>query len=456
MNIKSLVWKSKLKLSGDVTKNLSLLKKWEWLNNEEFRLLHEDRMRNLLLHAYNHVPYYRAILKNAGVIDDDNIINLNYFSRIPFLTKDILRNRLTELKSNDFEKRNCYENSSGGSTGEPVKFLQDKFYEEWSRASSMLCDIWTECYPGDRKVILWGSERDLFVGNEPLRIRFGRCLRNEMWLNSFKMTPEQMNLYVKKINEFKPVQILAYVESIYEFSRFIEAEKLKVYSPKAIVTSAGTLYPHMRDKIQKVFNSNVFNQYGSREVGCIACECNQHKGLHANMATQYVEIFNKDGTFASPGEIGEIAVTSLTNYSMPIIRYKIGDLAAWAIKECDCGRQWPVLAEVSGRMTDTFVRSDGGVVSPEYFIHLIGVILNCDLIKKFQVIQEDYLNIRILIVPNIKIKNIDQQYSAVLNEITNKVQIVMGKNCDVNYDFVNEILPSRSGKFGYIISKVNK
>jgi phenylacetate-CoA ligase len=299
--------------------------------------------------------------------------------------------------------------------------------------------------------MLWGSERDLFVGKETPKIRLGRWLRNEIWLNTFNVSAEQMFAYVNQINAFKPVQILAYAESIYELSRFIERKGLRVHCPRSIMTSAGTLDQSMRGKIEQVFKTPVFNRYGSREVGDIACECSHHKGLHISPFTHYVEILRQDGTRSQPGEIGEIVITILTNYAMPLIRYRIGDMGAWADEACTCGRSWPILREVTGRVTDNFITRDGTITYGAFFRHLL---FYKDWIKKYQIIQEAYDHIRILIVPNEIIDKSQEFYSDEIREITEKIRHVMGPGCRVEFETVTDIAPTNSGKYRYTISRV--
>ena len=402
------------------------------------------------MHACRHVPYYRKVLSDAGITNGNGIVRLDHFCQIPLLDKDTIRLRFGNLKSDVLDASHLHENTSGGSTGEPARFLQDKIYSEMSNAAKTLDDIWSGYSQGERKVILWGSERDMLVGRETLKTRLGRLLRNEIWLNSYRMSNETLRAYVEKINSFKPVQILAYVESIYELSKFIERENLSIYSPHAIMTSAGTLLPHMRQKIEKVFNTSVFNRYGSREVGDIACECNLHKGLHVSAPTHYLEILREDGTAADAGEIGEIVITLLTNYSMPLIRYRIGDMGMWAKEPCSCGRGWPVLAEVTGRVTDNFRSKDGTIIYGGYVRQLL---YYRDWIRKYQIIQEDYNLISILIVASEQKQDLREYYARELGEIAEKIKIVMG-DCRVEYVFVNDIAPAQSGKFRYTISKV--
>jgi len=437
-----------------VAPQLHNLRQAEFMEPEQVKALQQERLARLLSHAYQHCPYYRRILSEAGVVDSRGRVELAHFCRIPLLTKDILRKKLDELKSSDLHRRRWYYNTSGGSTGEPVRFIQDAEYRLWARAVKILFDSWTGYKVGEPKVLLWGSERDLFVGKETLRVRAIRWLKNETWLNAFRMTIDDMRRYVQIINRVRPVQILAYVESIYELARFVEREKLVVYPPKAIMTSAGTLYQEMRRVIERVFQAPVFNRYGSREVGDVACECETHEGLHVSSLTHYVEIVREDGTPAAPGEIGQVVVTSLTNYAMPFIRYSIGDTASMAAGRCSCGRSWPLLQQVYGRVTDSFVREDGGVVVPEFFIHTIGVVLYSDWIRTFQCIQEDYRVVRLRIVPAVPAQEAQRLVDSAKEKLEEMVRLVMGERCQLLIDIVDEIEPSPSGKRSYTVSRV--
>ena len=451
ISIKKFIWKTTLSLRGKSLNNFKELQRLQWLSKEELHSLQQKHLKGLLLHAYLHVPYYHEILPKAGVIQNNLSVNLKNFSQIPLLDKSIIRNNYERLKSDDLSTRKWYENTSGGSTGEPVRFVQDKEYHDILLAVKMFDDLWSGYKIGERKIILWGSERDLLIGKEKLRTLLGRWLRNEICLNAFRITPEQMYSYVKCINDFKPVQILAYVASLYEMASFIDREKLNVYSPKSIMVSAGVLYEHMRETIERVFKAPIFNRYGSREVGDIACECDQHQGLHVSPFTHYVEILREDGSPVEPGELGEIVITPFANYAMPLIRYRIGDMGAWSENPCTCGRAWPMLKYVSGKMWDIFRTKGGTQAHGEFFIR---VFYFQDWIKKFQVIQEDFDFIHVLIVPNGQPSEIQKIYSKEIEVITNKIRFVMGKDCKVQFEFVEDISPTASGKYHYIVSKV--
>jgi phenylacetate-CoA ligase len=378
---------------------------------------------------------------------------LNQFDDVPLLDKEALRTQSEALQSDDLDRRNWFYNTSGGSTGEPVQFIQDREYQEWVTAIKKHFNGWTGYQRGQPRVKLWGSERDLLVGEETLKTRISRWVRNEHCLNAFRMGREQMRKFVKKINHVEPVQILAYVESIYELAQFIEEKGLEIHSPKAVMTSAGTLYDHMRDTIRRVFDAPVFNRYGSREVGDIACECEAHEGLHVSAPTHYIEILRTDGTPAEPGEVGEIVVTHLTNYAMPLIRYRIGDMGAWAEEPCSCGCSWPLITKVTGRVSDTFINQNNDAIHGEFFTHLF---YHEDWIQKFQVVQEAMDRIVIRTVPHEDSDNYEQRYQEEIQEIIRNIRSAMGGSCTVEFQFEEDIAPTDSGKYRYTISKVER
>ena len=426
-------------------------------NKTEMARIQQQKLCAFLLHTYQHVDYYRAILSQAEVVDDNGQVHLDRFQNIPFLTKGTLRSRFEDLKSDDLSQRRWQENTSGGSTAEPVRFIQDMNYHDNMLAVKALFDSWSGCPPGHKKALLWGAERDLYVGKITWHVRGSRWLRNQVWLNAFRMGMGNMEQYVAILNQFKPDQILAYAESLHELAQFIKSKNLPVCSPKAVMTSAGMLYPHMRKLFAETFHAPVFNRYGTREVGDIACECDRHEGLHWIPSIHYVEVLRPDGSLADPGEEGEIAITLLTNYAMPMIRYKIGDRGAMSDKLCSCGRALPLLEEIVGRVTDPFIRKEGGVVSSVYFSCLIGSILNKGMIKKFQVIQEDYEVIRINLVPSYGIKSQEGLLNIPeLKDMEKKIKVIMGKDCVVRVDLVEDILPTSSGKYRNIFSLINQ
>jgi phenylacetate-CoA ligase len=253
------------------------------------------------------------------------------------------------------------------------------------------------------------------------------------------MTPEVMQEYAEALSAFRPVQIQAYAESAYQLARFCASHALKVARPRAIMSSACTLHPHLRETIETVFGAPVFNRYGSREVGDVACECAEHRGLHVPPLTHHVEILRPDLSPCEPGETGEIVVTQLTNAVMPLIRYRIGDMGYWSTEPCGCGRHWPLLGGVTGRSADVLRRRDGGLVDGNYFPHLFKDKV---WVESFQVVQEEYEKVKIKIVRAGEAGGPSFDRDGELAAITAAVRQALGPDCAVNYEFVAAIPPT--------------
>ncbi len=445
--VRGSLWKLAIRYTEDRFEKVEKLRRWEQLDPQQTRQLQKKKLKNILEHCYKNVSYYRSVFEDIDIVDNDGQINVDQFETLPLLDKETIRSNFETLKSADIPSRCWYQNTSGGSTGEPVTFIQDQSYENWNRAVTMLFREWTGYRPGEPSIKLWGSERDLFDERQPLRSKIGDFLRNQTLLNSFQMGPAEMNNYLYRINETKPTFILAYVESIDELARFARRNDQTVHSPRAIMTTAGTLYPEMRSTIEDVFDTEVYNRYGSREVGDIACECPEHEGLHISAPTHYVEILDDNGEPVEPGEPGEVVITSLTNYSMPLIRYRIGDIAVKAENSCSCDRGWPLLSEVKGRVSDVFVTADGTRIHGEFFTHLF---YHEEWVETFQVIQEAVDEIRVKVV----VRDDDDLPIERVDTIQNSIHEAMNE-CSVNFEFVESIERSDSGKYRYTVSKVS-
>lgn len=415
-------------------------------------------LTTMLQFARENVPFYSHLLNgpaDASAIEKDPLATLR---RLPLLDKTTLKSRFDEFRSIDIGARKWYENRSGGSTGAPAKFLQDVEFDCRSMATAALFDTWAGHRLGGRKVVLWGSERDLMVGRLSLKARVGQIIRNEIPLNAFRMAPTDFENFVETINRTKPAHILGYVDGTYELARHILRNNIKVHSPKGIITSAGTLHEDMRNTIERAFKAPVLNRYGSREVGCIACECGAGDGLHINPFTHHIEILGPDGRPCPSGETGEIVVTLLSNYAMPLLRYRIGDVGSLNAAPCSCGRHWPLLKAVDGRTVDIFTREDGGPVSPIYFLHFFGVVQREELgfIDKFQLVQEGINQVTLNVVSHLDASAFENALQEKRGAIESVIQKVMGGGCQVTVNQVNDIPKTPSGKYRYTMSKVER
>ncbi len=429
-------------------KEILNLKKIQYLTIENNLKIQNKRLYELLSFAVKNVPYYKKIAFERNIkISKEDIFNV--IEKLPILTKEIIRNNWDKLHANLSLKRYRI-NTSGGTTGEPVKLIQDINYYYKVRASELFFDGFSGYNPGNKIIRLWGDEREI-ISNKKSFIKFliNEASRRTLFLNSFKMSDEKIFRYIKIIMNFKPKVIIAYIQSIFELGKFIRQNEIKCIPINSIITSAGTLTLKIRNFIEETFKCNVFNRYGSREVGIIGSSCKKSNKLHINMYHQFIEILDENEKKVTAGNKGNIIITNLINYSMPLIRYKIGDTGSLNLSLCPCGRGFIRLNNVYGRIIDIFINSKGELVYGDYFTHLFYFREN---VKQFQVIQEKLDKIIIKIVSN----NNKPLKSSIIEDIEEKIKIVMGENCRVIFEYVDYINPSRSGKYIYTISNVYK
>lgn len=402
----------------------------------------EDALRRLLEHAQARVPYYASLLP-AGRIEDP----FDALTRMPPLSKDTIRREFPRLQSVDSSARRCYDNTSGGSTGEPVRLVQDYEYAARAGGVTLLYSHLVGRDVGQRETRLWGSERDILEGGRGMKAKIGEWITNSHTVNAFSMTPESMMTLLRDLNRRPPRLLLAYAQAAYELAAFAERKGIEVGPQHAVMTSAGTLYPFMREKMERVFRCPVFNRYGSREVGDIACEGPGCEGLWIAPWGVHVEVLDGLGNRAANMTDGELVVTLLTNYAMPLIRYRIGDMGALAPRGTGFqGHASRVLMRVTGRTVDAFRLRDGTVIDGEYFTHLLYFR---DWVQRFQVVQKDYARILVRVVRRACVPDGAEE------EIAHGVRAVMGAECRVEFEYCEGIRPSSSGKYRYTITEVN-
>jgi phenylacetate-CoA ligase len=200
------------------------------------------------------------------------------------------------------------------------------------------------------------------------------------------------------------------------------------------------LYDYQRKEIEQAFGCPVYNFYGSREVNNIAAECSTHEGLHIFASGRIIEIVDDNGKSLPSGEIGYIAVTDLTNFSFPFIRYRNGDMASIKKEPCSCGRNYPLLNDIAGREYD-IMTFGGRYIHGQFFPNLF---YQQPDVRQFQVIQEtaDRLLIRV-VAPK---RQLDVAY------LKKKVREKAGQDVQIDVEFVDKIPCLKSGKYRFTIN----
>lgn len=392
----------------------------------------------LLEHARSKVPFYSGAPRPSPEV-------LPEFARFPVVGKPLLRGNYERFHSADLSTRRWWRNSSGGSSGEPLTFIQDQNFMNWRVATEAFYyrQFLGHEFNTTRTVILWGSERDLFS-------RLSRKGRMWNWatqatlLNAFRMTPADMLRYVETINRQRPLLIRGYAGSLYELARFVQARGLRLAAPRVVYSSAEMLARPMRETIEAVFGAPVFDFYGSREVGAIAGQC-ARGAMHLFTFNNWVEVVDDHGQAVQPGAPGRILVTTLHNYAMPLIRYDIGDTAVVG-EACPCS-PLPTLARLTGRVTDHFLTRDGTLVHGEYFTHLFYFR---DWVREFQVLQTDVEAIAVYFAAQQPPPKED------IADITDKIRLVMGDGCRVDWEEVEQVPRTPQGKLLFTRSLVGE
>jgi phenylacetate-CoA ligase len=368
----------------------------ELRSSDSLRRHERQKLQSLLSFAVRNVPYYRN-LANSLDMTAAEFSDPRNLPAIPILSKTIINTHRDDLISEDLTGNGLDKNSTGGSTGEVLKFYTDRRSGSYRKATVRRNKRWVGIQPGDREVRLWGAPLD--VGqSRSMRGRIHAAITRERLLSADTLDETSLGSYLAFCKSFKPRLMVAYPSALVEFGRYCERQSARIESLKAVICSAESLLTHDREYIEKVFGIPVYDRYGCREVGDIAQEAPGVSGLLVNSDRIHVEIVDDEGNLCAPGEQGEVIVTDLDNFGMPLIRYRIGDYARWSTDE-DAGTSaypFPVLASVDGRTLDV-VRSPGGQrVGGTYWTMLLR---NRPGMRRFQVIQDELSRIKVLYEP---------------------------------------------------------
>jgi len=362
--------------------------------------------------------------------------------KLPFLTKEIIRDNLNDLKARNYPA----DKFEYVTTGIPLGIYYEKGASraiEWAFMKTLWDRVGYRFR--DKCAVLKG-----YVVNSAGQGKFWERTFFGRWLilSSYHMTGENLPKYIEKIKEFKPKFIQAYPSTITILARFMEEYKIEPFhSVKAILCSSENMYPGQRELLEDVFQCRIYTWYGHTERVVLAGECEKSTYYHVFPEYGIMELVKDGGKpVKNEGDAGIIVGTGLTNYAMPLIRYKTDDLAVYTNQKCSCNRVYQLLKKVEGRWLQEFI-----VAKNNRLISMTAINMHSDVfdnVKQFQFYQEKEGEVIFNIVRKQSYTDQDTEY--IRKELYKK----LGDDVNLIIRFVDHIPRSQRGKYRFLIQKL--
>lgn len=429
--------RKKLREGSRFDEILGETKQTQWLTSAQLRELQQARTFAILSHAQRNVPYYRHLFAQHG-IHTDMMRDLADVSTIPLLTKQqVMKAGKSMLADGGWKMR--FRGGTSGTTG--LSLIGYRDMEAISHENAFLWRQfeWAGFQRGQKRAWIRGDVIVPVAQHHPPFWRMNRS-DNMLMMSSFHLSEKNALTYIQALERFDPVMIQAYPSSIAFLARFLEAagKKYEGHNLKSIVTTSEMLGEDQRRIIESTMGCRVFDWYGSYERVAAIGTC-EHGRYHLLTDYSYVELLPQhDGT-------AEIVATGFFNKLMPLVRYQIGDhvVPGGRHETCSCGRAFPVIEKILGRVDDYIVTPDGRQIG------MMAMMFDgLDSLIEGQVVQEDKDTLRILVVPAHKLQ------SKEIQDIEARARALVGPEMAINVEPVGEVERTRTGKVRMVVRKI--
>lgn len=419
------------------------LRKTQFAASQQVEEFQFRQLQRLVWHAYVNVPYYRYALQAAGVVPDD-IRELTDIEKLPLLSKDdVADNVHYGMFAKNPAWKKLHRIVTSGSTGRPSTSYGEQTQLEIRHGSTLRAAEWTGWRIGDKQMRLWHQTLGM-SWSQSVREHMDAWLLRRKFIPAFELTPEALNNLIRDIEEYRPVLLDGYAESLNFLATYTNTGREIAHQPHAIMSSAQMLTTQTRDQIETTMGCKVYDKYGAREFSGIAYEC-AYGSKHAVSDSYILEVLSNNAV-TPVGETGEVVITDLNNFAVPMIRYRIGDLALQVENApCACGRAFRQLGPIQGRTQALVHCANGRWIPGTFFAHFFKEYESD--VQFFQVIQEVSGAFDLLVVKN------EAWSEAGWNRMLVDLRDYVGET-EIRVSFVEEIPLLKTGKRTPVISKV--
>lgn len=345
-------WWYRRRFSSRFKQLVAELERRERLSADELRAYQATRLREVLA-AATASAHYGPLLESIGLRDPFEAL-----AKMPILTKETLRTAGQKLLTREVPRGTTVFRSSG-STGKPVEiFYTPEFHAQELALGEARNLRWAGVTYRDRRVMFavrkvcrWDQARPPFWRVSPVE--------NMAYCSIYHLSPANLDAYVKFLQRYAPAVVMGAPSALAVVARHALEQGKPLPAARAIVNTCEAVFAEDRALLESAWQCKVWDRYGAVE-GCVFASMCEHGRYHVSSDIGHVEIVDAEGRACAPGVLGEVVATGLTNTLQPLIRYRIGDAARWAVDQsCPCGRHLPVLQAIEGRLEDICVTPDG-------------------------------------------------------------------------------------------------
>lgn len=403
------------------------LRQWraiQKLNPQQVADLQEKRLGALLDHATQHIPYYRAFQKKQDLTPFEMVKTL------PIMRKANIRDHLDNLVLGDRSK--LVSEKSSGSSGIQGEVLMSRREQYNAIAHQTFLWEWSGYWLGAPLLQL-----GMTTHRSKIKSLKDRLLRTD-YQQAFEMDKAIVGKVLAKYRK-KTAFFGGYASGLYTYALLAEEMGIDDIHFNAVISWGDKVFAHYRKKIESVFHTRVFDTYGCTEGMMIAGQC-EEGSYHILSPHVYLELLDEEGKEVAPGELGYVVATRLDAFSMPLIRYYLGDLAIREApdQKCACERPFPMLRQIIGRDTD-IVRTRSG---KQLIVHFFtGIFEHMPEVRQFRVIQKSLDGIELEYIPDPALFK-----PAVLADIKKRIEAKLGEPLMISFREVNHIPATPSGK----------
>lgn len=411
------------------------IKDTEFLSREKLLEIQLSRLREMLIYSYNNVPYYRRLFDKHG-IKVEKIESCDEIRKIPLLDRQQVKENFETLQSTSFKKSLRSYATTGGTSGQPLKFYIDKARSsiEWA----FLTYIWERIgyRLNDKRLVLRGE----VIKNNRNKLWLYDPLLNQLSLSTFHMTEENLWNYLGLIQDFGPKFIHGYPSAIIVLAQFIRQNNITLkFKLKGIISISENIIKAQREYIEDTFKTRFFSFYGHSEKLILAAECEKSNLYHVQPQYGFAEIIDSKGEpVVEEGQVGELVGTGFINHAMPFIRYRTGDIVEYTSRQCECGRDYLLLKTIRGRWLQEML-----VTKKNSLISITALNVHSDIfdkVIKFQFEQDEPGKAILKIIKSPDYSETDTK--SIIKELNAKLD----SQIDLQLDFVENIPSTQIGK----------